>query len=172
MASTFRGDELLPDAALVTTRAIAIEAPPGQIWPWLVQMGSGRAGTYTYDWLENLFGLDMHSAEVILPQFLGLHEGDDLPFGPATMRVVALQPDRLLATHVPAWNWVRIFSLIPDGSVTRLVLRNRVGYPGVSRAGQLRYLTFSEPAGLVMEHKMLRGIKARAEGAGQASELP
>jgi hypothetical protein len=75
VASALRGDDLLPDAGLVTTRAIAIEAPPDLIWPWLVQMGSGRAGTYTYDWLENLFGLDMHSAEVILPQFLDLTSG-------------------------------------------------------------------------------------------------
>ena len=113
----------------------------------------------------------MHSAEVILPQFLDLTEGNEFAFGPVTMRVVAFEPDRLLATHVPAWNWVRIFRLNPDGGVTRLVLRNRVGYPGVSRAGQLRYLTISEPGGLVMERKMLRGIKARAEGDGQATEF-
>jgi hypothetical protein len=56
------GDELLPDAALVSTRAVTIDAPPGAVWPWLVQMGSGRGGAYTYDWIENLLGLNMHSA--------------------------------------------------------------------------------------------------------------
>ncbi len=162
-ASAMRGDEVLPDAEFVTTRAIAIEAAPDRIWPWLVQMGGGRAGTYTYDWLENLFGLDMHSAEVILPQFLDLKEGDEFPLGSVTMRVVALEPDRLLATWVPAWNWVRIFRLLPDGEVTRLIMRNRVAYCGASRAFQLRHRMMSEPGGLLMERKMLRGIKARAE---------
>ena len=60
------GDELLPDAGLVTTRAITIAVPPEAIWPWLVQMGSGRGGAYSYDWIENLLGLRMHSADEIL----------------------------------------------------------------------------------------------------------
>ena len=76
------GDELLPDARLVTTRAITIEAPPDAIWPWIVQMGSGRGGAYTYDWIENLLGLSMHSADEILPQFQDLKAGDELPIGP------------------------------------------------------------------------------------------
>src|SRR4051794_30418599 len=52
------GDELLDDPDLQSTRAISIDAPPEAVWPWLVQMGSGRGGAYTYDWVENLFGLD------------------------------------------------------------------------------------------------------------------
>lgn len=162
-SAALRGDDLVPDADLVTTRAIAIGAPPERIWPWLVQMGSGRAGTYTYDWLENLFGLDMHSAEVILPQFLNLTEGDEFAFGPVTMRVAALEPDHLLATWVPEWNWVRIFHLVPDGRVTRLVMRNRVAYRRIGQLAALRRKVVTEPGGLVMESKMLRGIKARAE---------
>ena len=55
------GDELLADADVVSTRAITIDAPPSDVWPWLVQMGSGRGGAYTYDWIENLFGLEMRS---------------------------------------------------------------------------------------------------------------
>jgi hypothetical protein len=69
------GDDLLTDADIVATRAITIDAPPGDIWPWLVQMGSGRGGAYTYDWIENLFGLGMHSADQILPQFQDLKHG-------------------------------------------------------------------------------------------------
>jgi hypothetical protein len=163
-ASALRGDELLPAADLVTTKAISIDATPDRVWPWLVQMGSGRAGTYTYDWLENLFGLDMHSAEVILPQFQGLKEGDEFPIGRATLRIETLEPGKLLVTSVRAWHWVRVFRLIPDGGTTRLVLRNRLAYPGMSRAAQVRHRLVSEPGGLVMESKMLRGIKARAEG--------
>ncbi|HEX5189128.1 MAG TPA: hypothetical protein VFW16_06295 [Streptosporangiaceae bacterium] len=158
-SAALRGDEIVPRADLMTTRAIVINAPPERVWPWLVQMGSGRAGTYTYDWLENLFGLDMHSAEVILPQFLDLTEGHEFAFGPVTMRVAALEPDHLLVTWVPEWNWVRIFLLVPDGRATRLVLRNRVAY----LEGERWKRAITEPAGLVMESKMLRGIKARAE---------
>jgi hypothetical protein len=163
-ASPLRGDELEPAADLVTTKAITIDATPDRVWPWLVQMGSGRAGTYSYDWLENLFGLDVHSAEVLLPQFQDLKEGDEFPIGHAKLRIAVLRPDELLATWVPAWHWVRVFCLIPDGRGTRLVLRNRIAYPGMSRLEQTSRRSFCEPAGLVMETKMLRGIKARAEG--------
>ena len=75
------GDDLLPDPDIVATRAVTVAAPPHAIWPWLVQMGSGRGGLYTYDWIENLFGLGMHSANEILPDFQDLEVGDVLPVG-------------------------------------------------------------------------------------------
>src|SRR5215475_2063694 len=162
-ASPLRGDELAPAAGLVTTKAITIDATPDRIWPWLVQMGSGRAGAYSYDWLENLFGLDVHSAEVTLPQFQDLKEGDEFPIAHATLRIEAIQPGELLVTSVPLWHWVRTICLVTDSGMTRLVIRNRVAYPGVSRLGQMGWRAFAEPAGLLMETKMLRGIKARAE---------
>ena len=46
------GDELMPDPDIVATRVVEIDAPPSAIWPWLVQMGPGRGGAYTYDWIE------------------------------------------------------------------------------------------------------------------------
>jgi hypothetical protein len=73
------GDALLLAPDMLSTRAISIDA--ADIWPWLVQMGSGRGGAYTYDWIENLFGLDMHSANEILPQFQRIAVGDVLPVG-------------------------------------------------------------------------------------------
>ena len=93
------GDELLADAGIVATRAITIDAPPAAIWPWLVQMGSGRGGVYTYDWIENLAGLHMHSARQVLPQFQHLEVGDELPLGPGrpVMRVEVCDPERTLA---------------------------------------------------------------------------
>jgi hypothetical protein len=78
VASRLPGDEFLEDADIVATRAIEIQAPPSAVWPWLVQMGPGRAGAYTYDWIENLFGLDMHSADRIVPEWQQLQEGDVL----------------------------------------------------------------------------------------------
>src|SRR5262245_41661298 len=82
------GDELLADADIVATRAITVDAPAASVWPWLVQMGPGRGGAYTYDWIENLFGLDMHSANEILPELQDLEVGTVLrsPGGAAGMR--------------------------------------------------------------------------------------
>ena len=80
-AADLPGDELLEGPDVVTTRGVEVDAAPDDVWPWLVQMGSGRAGAYTYDWLENLFGLDMHSADRIVPEFQDLKVGDRLPVG-------------------------------------------------------------------------------------------
>jgi hypothetical protein len=69
-ASRLPGDELLEEPDGMSTRAIGIDAPASAVWPWIVQMGpSPRAGAYTYDWIENLLGLNMHSADRILPEF-------------------------------------------------------------------------------------------------------
>jgi hypothetical protein len=165
------GDELLPDAGLVTTRAITIDAPPDAVWPWLVQMGSGRGGAYTYDWIENLLGLDMHSADEILPQYQHLQVGDELPMGPGRpgMTVEVLDPQRTLAVRIADQNWVWIFALAPDGESTRLISRNRIATSALPRAGRLFYTVFMEPGSLVMERKMLLGIKQRAERTTAAS---
>lgn len=165
VASNLPGDDLLPRADVVTTRAIPIQAPADRIWPWLVQMGNGRAGTYTYDWIENLFGLDMHSAKVVLPQYQNLQAGDEFPIGSASMRIEVLEPELILVTRVRQWHWVRIFRLAPDTDVTRLVLRNRIAYPDKGPAARICSRVISEPGSLLMERKMLRGIKQRAEGA-------
>jgi hypothetical protein len=62
-ARSLPGDELVPDPRLGYTRAITIQAPPERVWPWLIQIGQGRGGLYSYDGLENLVGCDIHSAE-------------------------------------------------------------------------------------------------------------
>ena len=76
------GDDLLASPDIVSTRAVTVEAPPSAIWPWLLQMGSGRGGAYTYDWIENLFGLGMHSANEVLPEFQDVKVGDEFRLGP------------------------------------------------------------------------------------------
>jgi hypothetical protein len=158
------GDELLEPADIVATRAIEIDAPPSSIWPWLVQMGPGRAGAYTYDWIENLFGLDMHSADRIVPEWQRLAVGDvmrsreDRP----GMRVEILEPERVLSLRSEAGDWVWIFVLAPGDGSTRLISRNRIAMKGAA-AGQRLGMLVMEPGSLVMERKMLLGIKARAE---------
>lgn len=158
------GDELLEHADIVATRAIAIEAPPSAIWPWLVQMGPGRAGAYTYDWIENLFGLDMHSADRIHPEWLDLEVGDVLRSqeGKPGMRIEILEPERLLSNRSEAGDWVWTFALEPENGSTRLISRNRIAMKGAA-AGQRLGMLVMEPGSLVMERKMLLGIKSRAE---------
>ena len=73
------GDDLVPDAKLTATHAISINASPAQIWPWLVQIGQGRGGFYSYDWIENAMGLEIHSAKQILPECQDLKVGDLIP---------------------------------------------------------------------------------------------
>lgn len=169
------GDELLDPADVVATRAITIDAPPSAIWPWLVQMGPGRAGAYTYDWIENVFGLRMHSADRIHPEWQDLKVGDlvrsreDRP----GMRVEILDPERTLANRSEAGDWVWTFALVPQDGRTRLISRNRIALHG-SAAGQRLGSLVMEPGSLVMERKMLLGIKERAERlhAAQAGQQP
>jgi hypothetical protein len=160
------GDDLLARADIVATRAIGIDAPPSAIWPWLVQMGPGRAGAYTYDWIENLFGLNMHSADRIHPEWQNLGVGDvlrsrnDRP----GMRVEILGPERTLSSRSEAGDWVWTFVLVPEDGSTRLISRNRIAMKGAA-AGQRLGMLVMEPGSLIMERRMLLGIKQRAEGS-------
>jgi hypothetical protein len=159
------GDDLMTGQSIMTTRAVRVGAPPGAIWPWLVQMGPGRGGAYTYDWIENLAGMGMHSADSILPEFQDLKTGDTFKLGPrgAVLRVEILDPGRVMVLRSDDGNWVWAFVLVPDGSGTRLISRNRIATPDASPVARFVFRYFMEPGSLVMERKMLLGIKDRAE---------
>ena len=163
-ARSLPGDELLEGADIVATRAIGIDAPASAIWPWLVQMGPGRAGAYTYDWIENLFGLSMHSADRIHQEWQNLGVGDVLRSRKDRpgMRVEMLDPQRALSNRSEAGDWVWTFVLVPEDGRTRLISRNRIAMQGAA-AGQRLGMLVLEPGSLVMERKMLLGIKQRAE---------
>jgi hypothetical protein len=155
------GDELLGGPDGVATRAIAIDAPASAVWPWLAQLGpSPRGGVYTYDWIENLLGLDMHSADRVLDEFQHPRIGETIGFGANRMRLERVEPGHVLAWRSEDGNWVWSFVLEERDGRTRLVSRNRFRLPTL--AARLAMLPM-EPASLVMERKMLRGIKARAE---------
>ena len=160
-AATLPGDELLEDADGVATRAIDVDAPPSAVWPWLAQMGPApRGGAYTYDWIENLLGLDMHSVERLLPEFQHPRVGDTIGLGANRMRYERVEPERVLSSRSEDGNWVWTFVLEERGDSTRLISRNRFRLRTLaSRIGMLPL----EPASLVMERKMLLGIKERAE---------
>ena len=159
--SRLPGDELLEEADGVATRTIEIDAPASAVWPWLAQMGPApRGGAYTYDWIENLLGLNMHSADRVLPEFQHPEVGDTIGFGSNRMRLARVEPERVLAWRSEDGNWVWTFVLKDAGGRTRLVSRNRYRLPRlVDRIGMVPV----EPASLVMERKMLLGIKERAE---------
>jgi hypothetical protein len=159
------GDDLMPDPDLLSTRAVTIEAAPSSVWPWLVQMGSGRGGAYTYDWIENLFGLNMHSADEIRPELQHLATGDVLPLGPdgRGMRVEIFDPERTLVFRSTAGDWVWIFHLTDCRLGTRLISRNRIAAPDAGVAQRLVNRLVMEPGSLIMERRMLLGIKERAE---------
>ncbi len=173
VARKLPGDDLLSEADIVSTRAVAIDAPPGAVWPWLVQMGSGRGGAYTYDWIENLLGLHMHSARQILSQFQDLKVGDELPLGPGrpVMRVEVCDPEQTLAIRFADGNWVWIFALFAEDGRTRLISRNRIAAPGAPVPVRVFNMLVMEPGSLVMERKMLLGIKRRAEGLARDARL-
>lgn len=163
---TMLGDELLASPDILATRAVTVNAPPSAIWPWLIQMGSGKGGVYTYDWIENFFGLHMHSANEILPQFQHRQVGDVEQLGPngPRLRVEILDVERAMVLHSEDGNWVWAFCLYPMGeSSTRLISRNRIAIPGASALLRGFYTVVMEPGSLIMERKMLLGIKSRAE---------
>jgi hypothetical protein len=156
------GDELLPDPDGSSTRAISIAAPPEAVWPWIAQIGpSPRGGVYSYDWIENLLGLDIHSVDRILPEFQNPRVGDSIALGDNRMEIARLDPGEVLSFRSDDGNWVWTFFLAPEGSGTRLISRNRFLLPGMgARIGMVAL----EPGSLIMERKMLHGIRKRAEG--------
>jgi hypothetical protein len=165
-ASRLPGDELLEDADGVSTRAIEIHAPSSAVWPWLAQMGPApRGGAYTYDWIENLLGLNMHSVDHVLPEFQHPQVGETIGFGSNRMRLERVEPRQTLSWRSQDGNWVWSFVLREEDGRTRLISRNRFRLPTLP--AWIAMLPM-EPASLVMERKMLRGIKRRAEQLASA----
>jgi hypothetical protein len=169
-AGRLPGDELLEDADGVATRAITIDAPRSAVWPWIAQMGpSPRGGAYTYDWIENLLGLDMQSADRVLAEYQHPQLGDGFGYGPNKMSFRIVEPERVLAIQSADGNWVWTFVLEEEDGRTRLISRNRFRLPKLKdRIGMIPM----EPGSLVMERKMLLGIKQRAERLAAGGKEP
>lgn len=166
-ASSLPGDELIKAPDGVATRAITVDAPAEMVWPWIVQIGPApRGGVYTYDWIENLLGLNMHSVDEILPEFQNPQIGDALGMGPNKMIIELVDTNRAIAWRSADGNWVWSFVLHEEGDKTRLISRNSFRLPRLQdKIGMLPM----EPGSLVMERKMLLGMKERAERLARES---
>jgi hypothetical protein len=168
------GDDLIPIPDLLATRAITVPAPADQVWPWIVQLGQGRGGFYSYDVLENLVGCDIHSADRVVAQWQDLKVGDHVKLHPEVGLAVALvEPGRALVLRggVPMgaapppydFTWAFVLRERPEGT-TRLLVRERYAYT------QRWASWLVEPVAVVafvMSQRMLRGIRDRAEWAGR-----
>jgi hypothetical protein len=165
------GDELNVDPKFLATRAITINGTPEAIWPWLIQMGYGRAGFYGYDILENLGSpRGLPSAESILPEFQGFKVGDELPISSvAKMSFYAVQPDQYLvwAGETGGTYGAFTWALYPiDANHTRLVNRIRWSHHW-SQPGILALDLFSEFTDHLAVRKILQGVKDRVDGYSQ-----
>src|SRR6478735_7183287 len=165
------GDGLLPQVNQSTTRAITITTPADQVWPWIAQLGQGRGGFYSYDWLENLVAhIDIHNADQIVPEWQDIAVNSEVRLAPQLpLQVAALDVGQALVLRgnvpigrsAPPYDFTWAFVLLPqpDGN-TRLVVRERYAYTHWWAA------LIVQPAELVscfMSPEMLRGIKTRAE---------
>jgi hypothetical protein len=166
------GDDLVSDANVTATRAVTVRAAVADVWPWIAQLGQGRGGFYSYDFLENLVGCDMHSADRIVPEWQSIDVGAEVKLHPEVGLVVALvEPGRALVLRggvpmgkVPApydFTWAFVVREQSRG-VTRLVVRERYAY---SRWWAGFIVEPAELISFVMSQKMMRGIRERAEHA-------
>jgi hypothetical protein len=166
VARPMPGDSLVGDATFVATRAVTVDARPDQVWPWIVQMGTGRAGFYGYDWIDNG---GAPSADRILPRYQSPQAGDLVPRsadGRTGYLVKGFAVNRyvLWTARTPQLTWC--WSLYPtDDGRTRLVSRTRLRYPWASAA--ILGALVGDVSDAFTTRKTLLGIKARAEAAAR-----
>jgi hypothetical protein len=175
------GDDIVSAPRYETNHAVTIYTQAAVVWPWLMQLGQGRGGFYSYDRLENLLGLEIHSADRIIPELQRLQVGDAVRLAPEDnfndlyYEVAGIEPRQalILATpgppavnfskRLPYGSWT--FALIPAGDeATRLIARTRMDFgPGLANRLTNKYAL--EPIHFIMERRMLLGIKRRAESS-------
>jgi hypothetical protein len=171
LSRSLPGDLVVPQANSTATRAITIQAPPERVWPWIVQIGQGRGGLYSYAWLENLVGCEIVNAETIHPEWQDLKPGDAVRLHPKMpgMPVTTVEKDRALVIggkaipeqHIPSVSWAFVLEPV-SGNATRLLIRWR-SQTGSSVRDRVFNKYLLEPIHFTMERKMMLGIRERVE---------
>jgi hypothetical protein len=172
VGGSFPVDDLVEPGAKRTTRAITVDAPLHEVWPWLVQIGQDRAGFYSYTWLENLVGAEMRNTAMVHPEWQERFTGDSVwlasqrRYGDRGRQVAALVKVMHALVLVSPEDWDRLqrgerargawgFFLEPRGDdTTRFVIRSSGGPVGTHLFDAIHFL---------MEQKMMRGLRHRAE---------
>lgn len=171
---TLPGDELVKAPMVQTTEAVSIDAPVAKVWPWLVQIGQDRGGLYTFESLENLFGLRFCNADQIHPQWQHLDVGDVVRLAPTgwmglrdgvALRVVDTVAEQriVLRTAPPELPWDAVWSLhiVPHWEDRcRLIIRRRAR---MRHPGEVLAVELAGPLTALLTRGMLIGIKRRAE---------
>lgn len=166
---TLPGDGLILQPIGSVNHAVTIRRPPHDVWPWLVQMGSGRAGWYAYDFIDNG---GHRSADRILPEFQDIKVGTVFPALPGVtdvFTVVEFEPEHslVLSWRSTSGGYLTTWAFVlerPQPNSTRLIVRGRVA-PGYHPYGLPQWvaLLLARPAHFIMERKQLLGIARRAE---------
>lgn len=187
------GDTVVPDPMAVMTHAITVNASPEPVWPWLAQMGAGRAGWYSYDRVDNG---GRESSWRLMPEYQNIAPGDLLPAVPGSVYafvVAAVEPKRdlILVVPDPSGHSRVSWEFFPDpihGGRTRLIVRGRVArhwlegpedrcraddrlffiervYRLMARMPRPIILIIAGLGHGVMQARQLRGLKRRAEDA-------
>jgi len=164
---TMPGDELLRADAPTTTRGITIHASPQEVFPWLLQIGYGRGGWYSYDWIDND---GKPSLDRIDPDLQLLAVGDRIEMLPGmgpTVREIGPNSHVLSAGETDTW--CLLVAPFGEGS-SRLISRWRQDWP--KTAGTKVWIALADPGAFVMEQKMLRTIRHLAEGLAKNGRIP
>jgi len=154
---TMPGDEVLGAGASTTTRAISIAARPEDVFPWLVQIGYGRGGWYSYDWIDN----DGEPSVDHIDPALRSVVGDRIEMMPGMGPVIrTIEPDHVIVSGGDADSWCLSVERTDDGK-TRLVSRWRQDWP--RSPATYVWIALADPGAFIMERKMLRTIRDLAE---------
>jgi hypothetical protein len=163
------GDELISNPVGVVNRAITIYRPPHDVWPWLAQMGSGRAGWYSYDFIDNG---RVPSSKHILPEYQNVAVGTVFPALPGAKDVFVVlrcEPEHnlVLSWRLPDGRYQTTWAFVLEQSPsdqTRLIVRGRVaqGYRPFHLPQWLASL-IGRPAHFITQRKQLVNIRQRAE---------
>ena len=172
---TLAGDNLISRPIGSVHHAITIRRPPREVWPWLAQMGSGRAGWYSYDFIDNG---GHYSSERILPDLQNISVGSVFPALPGAKDVFVVaqcEPEHslVLSWRLPSGKYQTTWAFVleqPQPGQTRLIVRGRVA-GGYHPFGLPQWLAapLGQVAHFVMQRKQLLNIARRAEAHPSAS---